>query len=538
MTKYIFITGGVVSSLGKGILGASLGRLLKARNYNVSILKLDPYINVDPGTMSPFQHGEVFVTGDGAETDLDLGHYERFIDTPMQRHNSVTTGSIYQSVITRERQGDYEGATVQVIPHITDEISSRIKLVATESQADFVLVEIGGTIGDIESLPYIEALRQFRRSVGKHNAISLHLTLVPYIESAGELKTKPTQHSVQQLRSYGIQPDLLVCRCDREIPQELKQKIANFCDLPLTSIIEAPNVKNIYQVPLNLEQEGLSEQVLSLLQMPVNTCDLSSWSRMVSQFEHPKSILKIAIVGKYVSLSDAYLSVTEALTHAAIAESSQVLIHWLDAETLEESPEDLYEKLHEVTGIVVPGGFGLRGIEGKIAAIRYAREEGIPFLGLCLGMQLATIEIARNLLKLPQANSTEFFPDCQDPVIDLLAEQRQVDSLGGTMRLGTYPCQLKPKTLARQLYGTEIIYERHRHRYEFANSYRQQLENVGLLIAGQSPDEQLVELVEYPNHPFFLASQFHPEFNSRPDKPHPLFSGFIRAAIKISCPLG
>ncbi|MEI6369784.1 MAG: CTP synthase [Nostocales cyanobacterium ELA608] len=535
MTKFIFVTGGVVSSIGKGIVAASLGRLLKSRDYSVSILKLDPYINVDPGTMSPFQHGEVFVTQDGAETDLDLGHYERFTDTSMSRLNSVTTGLIYQSVINRERRGDYNGGTVQVIPHITNEIKGRILRVAKETNPSAVITEIGGTVGDIESLPFLEAIRQLRKEVGKRNVLYMHVTLLPWIAAAGEMKTKPTQHSVKELRSIGIQPDILVCRSDRPIPVGLKQKLSEFCDVAVECVITSPDARSIYEVPVILEREGLAEQVLNLLQMEQRQPNMSQWEMMVERMYNPKYSVEIAIVGKYVRLSDAYLSVVESLRHAAIATHSDLRLRWVNSEALETEPAENY--LSGVDGIIVPGGFGSRGIDGKIAAIKYARTRQIPFLGLCLGMQCSVIEWARNVEGLSHANSAEFNPYTEDPVINLLPEQQDVVDLGGTMRLGLYPCRILPNTLAFQLYQEEVIYERHRHRYEFNNIYRNQLLDSGYLVSGTSPDGRLVEIVEYSQHPFFIACQFHPEFQSRPNAPHPLFKGFITAAIAQSRPL-
>lgn len=529
MTKFIFVTGGVVSSIGKGIVAASLGRLLKSRDYSVSILKLDPYINVDPGTMSPFQHGEVFVTQDGAETDLDLGHYERFTDTSMSRLNSVTTGLIYQSVINKERRGDYNGGTVQVIPHITNEIKERVIRVAKETNPAAVITEIGGTVGDIESLPFLEAIRQLRKEVGKQNVLYMHVTLLPWIASAGEMKTKPTQHSVKELRSIGIQPDILVCRCDRPIPVGLKQKLSEFCDVPVECVITCQDASSIYEVPLILEKEGLAQQTLDLLQMEQREPDLTHWETMVERMSHPQSPVEIAIVGKYVRLGDAYLSVVESLRHAAIATYGDLRLRWVNSEILEVEPPDNY--LLGVDGIIVPGGFGIRGVDGKISAIEYARNQQIPFLGLCLGMQCSIIEWARNVEGLVGANSAEFDPQTDYPVINLLPEQQDVIDLGGTMRLGLYPCHVQPNTLAFDLYQEEVIYERHRHRYEFNNLYRNHLLNSGYVISGTSPDGRLVEIVEYPQHPFFIACQFHPEFQSRPSHPHPLFKGFMEAAI-------
>ena len=534
MTKFVFVTGGVVSSIGKGIVAASLGRLLKSRDYSVSILKLDPYINVDPGTMSPFQHGEVFVTEDGAETDLDLGHYERFTDTSMSRLNSVTTGAIYQAVINKERRGDYNGGTVQVIPHITTEIKERILRVARNTSPDVVITEIGGTVGDIESLPFLEAIRQFRKDVGRQNVLYMHVTLMPWIPSAGEMKTKPTQHSVKELRSIGIQPDILVCRCDRPLHPGLKEKISEFCDVPVECVITSQDAGSIYEVPLMLEREGMANQALELLQLPQRSPDLSHWQTIVERLYRPKHPIQIAIVGKYVRLNDAYLSVVEALRHAAIAQGGDLNIRWINSEDLND--DTIEQMLGDVNGIIIPGGFGPRGIEGKIAAIRYARKQQIPFLGLCLGMQCSVIEWAQDVAKLENANSAEFDAATPNPVINLLPEQQDVVDLGGTMRLGLYPCRIAAGTLADRLYGEEVIYERHRHRYEFNNAYRTLFLETGYVISGTSPDGRLVEIVELPTHPFFIASQFHPEFQSRPSHPHPLFQGFVQAAIQIVAP--
>ncbi|MEA5513910.1 CTP synthase [Nodularia sp. UHCC 0506] len=535
MTKFIFVTGGVVSSIGKGIVAASLGRLLKSRDYSVSILKLDPYINIDPGTMSPFQHGEVFVTEDGAETDLDLGHYERFTDTSMSRLNSVTTGSIYQAVINKERRGDYNGGTVQVIPHITNEIKERILRVAQDTNPSVLITEIGGTVGDIESLPFLEAIRQLRKEVGRQNVLYMHVTLIPWIASAGEMKTKPTQHSVKELRSIGIQPDILVCRCDRALPLGLKRKLSEFCDVPQECVITAQDASSIYEVPLIVEQEGLAEQVLDLLHMEQRPPNLVLWQTMVERLYSPKYTVEIAIVGKYVRLSDAYLSVVEALRHAAISTYGDLRLRWVNSEDLENESPETY--LAGVDGILVPGGFGIRGVDGKIAAIKYARDRQIPFLGLCLGMQCSVIEWARNVEGLVGANSSEFDPETKYPVINLLPEQQDVVDLGGTMRLGLYPCHLVPNSLAANLYQKEVVNERHRHRYEFNNTYRNMLLESGYVISGTSPDGRLVEIVEFPQHPFFLACQFHPEFHSRPSTPHPLFKGFMEAAINRTHPM-
>jgi CTP synthase len=528
MTKFVFVTGGVVSSIGKGIVASSLGRLLKSRDYSVSILKLDPYINVDPGTLSPFQHGEVFVTQDGAETDLDLGHYERFTDTSMSRLNSVTTGSIYQAVINKERRGEYQGSTVQVIPHITNEIKDRIHRVAKDTNPDVVITEIGGTVGDIESLPFLEAIRQFRKDVGRQNVVYMHVTLIPWIPSAGEMKTKPTQHSVKELRSIGIQPDILVCRCDRPLSLGMKEKLSEFCNVPEECVITAQDAKSIYEVPLMMEQEGLAEQTINLLKLENRQPDLHQWQTLVNRLYSPDRKIDIALVGKYVRLNDAYISVVEALRHAAIAIGSDLNLHWINSEDLESGNIENY--LKGMDGIVVPGGFGIRGVDGKIAAIQYAKQHKIPFLGLCLGMQCAVIEWARNTAKLENANSSEFDQNTANPVINLLPEQQDVIDLGGTMRLGLYPCRVNPDTLAFKLYQQEVIYERHRHRYEFNNAYRNLFLESGYAISGTSPDGRLVEMIELPSHPFFIASQFHPEFQSRPSSPHPLFQGFMQAA--------
>ncbi len=528
MSKFVFITGGVVSSIGKGIVAASLGRLLKSRGYSVSILKLDPYLNVDPGTMSPFQHGEVFVTEDGAETDLDLGHYERFTDTAMSRLNSVTTGSIYQSVINKERRGDYDGRTVQVIPHITKEIRERIHRVAANSHADIVITEIGGTVGDIESLPFLEAIREFKGDVGRNDIAYIHVTLLPFINTSGEIKTKPTQHSVKELRSIGIQPDVLVCRSDRAITKDLKNKISGFCGVNNNAVIPALDADSIYSVPLALKEEGLCGEILKILQITDHECDLSEWKQLIHQLRNPGPSIKVALVGKYIQLSDAYLSVVEALRHACIANNASLDIHWVSAEQIEtDGPENL---LKGIDAIVVPGGFGNRGVNGKITAIQWAREQRIPFLGLCLGMQCTVIEWARNIAGLKEATSSELDPNTKHPVIHLLPEQQDVMDLGGTMRLGVYPCRLTQGTIGHKLYAEEVVYERHRHRYEFNNSYRNLFIESGYTISGTSPDGRLVELIELKKHPFFTACQYHPEFLSRPGKPHPLFKGLIEAA--------
>ena len=528
MAKFVFVTGGVVSSIGKGIVAASLGRLLKSRGYSVSILKLDPYLNVDPGTMSPFQHGEVFVTEDGAETDLDLGHYERFTDTAMSRLNSVTTGSIYQSVINKERRGDYNGGTVQVIPHITGEIRDRIHRVAANSNADVVITEIGGTVGDIESLPFLEAIREFRGDVGRNDLAYIHVTLLPFIGTSGELKTKPTQHSVKELRSIGIQPDVLVCRSDRDISDDLKRKIGGFCGVPTRAVIPSLDADSIYAVPLILEQEGLCREVLDVLNLTDHDSDMAAWEQLVNKLRNPGPSVKVALVGKYVQLNDAYLSVVEALQHACIAQDASLDLHWVCAEQIEADGADAL--LRGMDAVVVPGGFGNRGVDGKIAAIRWAREQRVPFLGLCLGMQTAVIEWARNQAGLTGATSAELDENTPHPVIHLLPEQQDVVDLGGTMRLGVYPCRIAEGSMAERLYGDEVVYERHRHRYEFNNAYRNLFLESGYRISGTSPDGRLVELIELPGHPFFTACQYHPEFLSRPGQPHPLFRGLIEAA--------
>lgn len=530
LKKYIFVTGGVVSSLGKGITAASLGRLLKSRGIEVSVQKLDPYINVDPGTMSPYQHGEVFVTDDGAETDLDLGHYERFIDINLTKHNNVTTGKVYWSVISKERRGDYLGGTVQVIPHITNEIKERVFRSAKANDSQVVIVEVGGTVGDIESLPFLEAIRQIKKDVGRENVMYIHLTLVPYIHAAKEFKTKPTQHSVKELRSIGIQPDVIVCRTEYPWPDDLREKIALFCDVAPRAVIEASNASSIYEVPLLLEKEGLDQIVIDTLKLEGSKADLTEWREIVARVNNPKDQVTIGLVGKYVSLQDAYMSVAESLRHAGIYHEAQVDIKWIQAEELNE--ETVEEALADVHGVLVPGGFGDRGIEGKITAIRYAREKRIPLLGICLGMQCAVIEYARNVLGLTGAHSSEFDPKTPYPVIDLLPEQRDVSEKGGTMRLGLYPCKLVEGSMSERIYQDEIIYERHRHRYEFNNEFRKQLTEAGLQVGGTLPDGSLVEIVELPNHPWFVASQFHPEFKSRPNRAHPLFRDFVGAALK------
>lgn len=537
MTKYIFVTGGVVSSLGKGITAASLGRLLKNRGYKVTIQKFDPYINIDPGTMSPYQHGEVFVTDDGAETDLDLGHYERFIDVNLSKASNVTTGKVYQSVINKERKGEYLGSTIQVIPHITNEIKERVLRVGRNDNADIVITEIGGTVGDIESLPFLEAIRQVKKDVPNRNdVLYIHVTLIPYIHAAGELKTKPTQHSVKELRSIGIQPDIIVCRTEKTVSDDMKKKIALFCDVDARAVINNETCSTIYEVPLLLQEEGLDRIVLEKLGLEDRHCDMDEWTAMVNRIKETDASDKeidIALVGKYVALHDAYLSVVESLHHAGYANGVQVKIKWIDSEELEKPGVNLDEVFGDVSGIVIPGGFGSRGVEGKIATVRYAREHKVPFLGLCLGMQCAVIEFARDVCGMKDTNSTEFVPDTPYPVIDLMADQADVTEKGGTMRLGTYPCKLLEGSIARSLYdNNEIIYERHRHRYEVNNDFRAKLEEKGLVFSGTSPDNRLVEIIELKDHPYFEATQAHPEFKSRPTRPHPLFMGLIKAALK------
>ncbi|HHF98982.1 MAG TPA: CTP synthase [Candidatus Aerophobetes bacterium] len=529
MTKYIFVTGGVLSSLGKGVAAASIGTLLKSRGFEVSMLKFDPYINVDPGTMNPYQHGEVFVTKDGAETDLDLGHYERFVGIDFSSYNNVTAGQIYSAVIEKERRGDYLGRTIQVIPHITDEIQSRIVKVAEKDRAEVVIVEVGGTVGDIESLPFLEAIRQFGLKKGKENTLFIHLTLLPYIPTAGELKTKPTQHSVGRLREIGIQPDFILCRTQIPLTMEARKKISLFCNVEEENVIQAIDVDNIYEIPLRFEKEGLTNKIMKKLGLKNKKEDLKEWAKWVLKVNKAKKKVKIAIVGKYVKMKDAYKSIIEAFTHAGAANDGKVLLEWIEAEEINKETEKM---LSSFQGILVPGGFGLRGIEGKIRAIRFARENGIPFLGICLGMHCSTIEFARNVANLEGANSTEFDPDTPHPVIDLLPEQKKVKKKGGTMRLGEYECRLKEGTLSRKAYGKPLKYERHRHRYEFNNNYRQILEKAGLRIAGIYPEKNLVEIIEIPDHPWFVATQFHPEFKSRPQNPHPLFRDFVKAAMQ------
>ena len=531
MTKYIFITGGVVSSLGKGIIGASLGKLLRARGFSVAIQKFDPYINVDPGTMSPFQHGEVFVTDDGAETDLDLGHYERFIDSNFSQLSSVTSGSVYQTVIQKERRGDYLGGTVQVIPHITNEIKSRIVKAQKQFKPDFQIIEIGGTIGDIEGLPFIEAIRQFKTEKGIGNAINIHCTLLPYLQTSGELKTKPSQHSVSVLRSYGLQPEILVCRTSKAIPKTEKEKLALFCSVAKDAVIECRDMKSIYEVPLALEEQNFANVVLKLLQTSEQKADLAAWTKLVERINHPKDTIKIAIAGKYTKLSDAYISVVESIKHAGYANEVKTEIKWINSEECVDMVQ-CKELMSDVDGVIVPGGFGVRGIEGKLNVIRYARENNVPFLGICLGMQCAVIEYARNVAKIAGANSTEFDENAANPVIDLMLEQKNVKGYGATMRLGAYDCHVKKGSKAHEVYGSLKISERHRHRYEVNIDYIEQLKDAGLVFSGMSPDGMLSEIIELPNLDWFVACQFHPEFKSRPERPHPLFKGLIDAVVK------
>lgn len=528
--KYIFVTGGVVSGIGKGITAASLGRLLKARGLRVTIQKFDPYINIDPGTMSPYQHGEVYVTDDGAETDLDLGHYERFIDENLTKNSNVTTGKVYWSVITKERRGDYLGGTVQVIPHITNEIKEKIFKVGLEGNTDVVITEIGGTVGDIESQPFLEAIRQVAGDVGKENSMYIHVTLVPYLRSSGELKSKPTQHSVKELLGLGIQPDIIVCRSEIPLDDDLKDKIALFCNVSKGNVIQNEDVETIYDVPIMLEEQELSEKVVSRLGIECPKPDLTEWKQIIEKVRNLKHKVKIALVGKYVSLHDAYLSVAEALRHGGFECGAEIDIDWIDAENVEDSNVD--GLLHDADGILVPGGFGDRGIEGKIRAVRYARENKIPFFGICLGMQLAVVEYARNVAGLPGAHSSELRPDTPYPVIDLMPEQKDVSNMGGTMRLGAFPCELVEGTNSYAAYGEKNISERHRHRYEFNNAYKDKLTGSGLTVAGQSPDGRLVEIVELKDHPWFVGVQFHPEFKTRPNRPHPLFRDFIRHSLE------
>ena len=530
MTKYIFVTGGVVSSLGKGIVAASVGRVLKNRGLKVTLQKFDPYLNVDPGTMSPYQHGEVFVTEDGAETDLDLGHYERFIDVNLGQYSNVTAGRVYSSIIEKERRGDYLGGTVQVIPHVTNEIKSRVLLAGESSDADVVITEIGGTTGDIESLPFLEAIRQIRSDLGRENVCYIHCTLLPYIKAAGEMKTKPTQQSVKELRGLGIQPDIIVVRNELALTDELRAKISLFCDIPKQNVIESRDVSNLYQLPLNLKAQKIDDIVLKHFNLTAKEADMEEWTSLVERVDNLKDEVRIALVGKYVELHDAYISVVESLKHAGYKHNSKVKIDWIQSEDITE--ENVHEYLKEADGILVPGGFGDRGVEGKITTIKYARENKIPFFGICLGMQLAAVEFARNVCGLTGAHSSELDPNTPYPIINLLPDQENVVEMGGTLRLGSYPCTLTEGSQAHKEYGDINITERHRHRYEFNNFYRERLTNKGLVLSGVSPDGRLVEIVELPEHPWFVAGQFHPEFKSRPEKAHPLFAGFIKASLE------
>ena len=527
--KYVFVTGGVVSGLGKGITAASLGRLLKARGYKVTMQKFDPYINIDPGTMNPIQHGEVFVTDDGAETDLDLGHYERFIDESLTKNSNVTTGKVYWSVLQKERRGDFGGGTVQVIPHITNEIKSRFYRNFTSDETHIAIIEVGGTVGDIESQPFLEAIRQFQHEVGHENAILIHVTLIPYIKASGELKTKPTQASVKELQGMGIQPDIIVCRSEHELDQSLKDKIALFCNVPNGNVLQNLDVEYLYEAPLAMEKENLAKVACKALHLDCPEPNLKDWEAMVDSLRHPNKEVKIALVGKYIALHDAYISVVEALKHGGIASHANVHLKWVDSELV--TKENVAEYLSDVDGVLVPGGFGNRGIEGMITAIRYARENKIPFLGLCLGMQLTIVEYARNVLGYHDAHSIEMNPNTMHPVIALMPDQNGVEDIGGTLRLGSYPCVLDPTSKARELYGSEEIHERHRHRYEVNNDFRAALTEGGMKLCGTSPDGRIVEMIEIPDHPWFLATQAHPEFKSRPNLPHPLFEGFVKAAV-------
>ena len=530
MSKYIFVTGGVVSSVGKGIATASIGKILKSGGVAVSVIKLDPYLNVDPGTMSPFQHGEVFVTGDGSETDLDLCHYERFIDIDLTKSSNITSGQIYSDVISRERRGEFLGGTIQSVPHVTDAIKAKMINLADESKADIIIVEVGGTVGDIEGLPFLEAIRQMRNEVGKDNVFYIHLTYLPFIATTGELKTKPTQHSVRELRSIGIQPDAIICRSEQEFNDDIKSKIAVHCDVPKNCVISAPTLESVYEVPIMLYEEGLADIITDAFSIPKFNWDIEYWEKFVRLIKAPKNVIKVGIVGKYVDLHDAYISVKESLLHAGFFHEYDIDLVWINSEEVNRNNVDDY--LGDLSGIVVPGGFGYRGVEGMIETVRYARENKIPYFGLCLGMQVMVIEASRNLLRKPEANSTEFEADTPDPVIDLMIEQRNIKNLGGTMRLGVYECVLLENTKVSEFYDVRSVFERHRHRFEFNNDYKVQLSEVGLIASGQSPDGLLVEIMEIEGHPFMIGTQFHPEFLSRPDSPHPLFREFVGSAIK------
>lgn len=536
MAKYVFVTGGVVSGLGKGITASSIALLLKSRGYKVFMQKFDPYINVDPGTMSPYQHGEVFVTSDGSETDLDLGHYERYIDEELNYTSNMTMGKVFASVIEKERRGDFLGGTVQIVPHVTNEIKAKIYEAAHTSQADIIITEIGGTIGDIESQAFLESLRQMRLEEGFENTIYVHTTLIPEIYGSGELKTKPTQHSVIEMRGLGLQPDIIVCRTPILLDEDLKKKISMFCSIPNTNVISSPNVTNVYSIPLIYHEQKIDEIILNHFQLPISKINLKDWEKLVKITNNLKDEIEIALVGKYVELHDAYISVVESLKHAGYQEGTKIKINWIDSEELEKNTTNLKEIFKNSRGIIIPGGFGSRGTEGMIIAAKYARENKIPYLGLCLGMQIATIEFARNVCHLEDANSTEFDPLCKNPIIDLMANQKQIINMGGTLRLGNYECKLKKDTLAYQDYQNELIHERHRHRYEFNNKYRSIFEENGLIFSGINPQADLVEIIELPSHPHYIACQFHPEFKSRPNRPHPLFKSFIKASIAYKAP--
>lgn len=536
MAKYVFVTGGVVSGLGKGITASSIALLLKSRGYKVFMQKFDPYINVDPGTMSPYQHGEVFVTSDGSETDLDLGHYERYIDEELNYTSNMTMGKVFASVIEKERRGDFLGGTVQIVPHVTNEIKAKIYEAAHTSQADIIITEIGGTIGDIESQAFLESLRQMRLEEGFENTIYVHTTLIPEIYGSGELKTKPTQHSVIEMRGLGLQPDIIVCRTPILLDEDLKKKISMFCSIPNTNVISSPNVTNVYSIPLIYHEQKIDEIILNHFQLPISKINLKDWEKLVKITNNLKDEIEIALVGKYVELHDAYISVVESLKHAGYQEGTKIKINWIDSEELEKNTTNLKEIFKNSRGIIIPGGFGSRGTEGMIIAAKYARENKIPYLGLCLGMQIATIEFARNVCHLEDANSTEFDPLCKNPIIDLMANQKQIINMGGTLRLGNYECKLKKDTLAYQDYQNELIHERHRHRYEFNNKYRSIFEENGLIFSGINPQADLVEIIELPYHPHYIACQFHPEFKSRPNRPHPLFKSFIKASIAYKAP--
>ena len=532
-SKFIFITGGVLSSLGKGICAASLGRLLKSRGFSVTIQKLDPYINIDPGTMNPFQHGEVFVTDDGGETDLDLGHYERFLDENLSIDNNFTSGIVYKNVIDRERKGDFLGETIQVIPHVTDEIKKLIKKTLLNKKADILITEVGGTVGDIESLPFLEAIRQFKKDIGKENVIYIHVTYVPFLHTIEELKTKPTQHSVKELRSIGIQPDIIICRSEIALSDDLKAKISLFCDIEEEAIVDAVNVKHLYEVPINLQQEGLDSIAMYKLGLKYRSSDMRSWENLANVIHNLKDSVTIGIVGKYTNLKDAYISIVEALNHGGYHHKRNVGLKWISSEEL-DSTEKCSQKLTDIDGMLVPGGFGVRGIDGKVNAVKFAREKKIPYFGICLGMQCAVIEYARNILGLADANSSEFDRDTKNPVIDLLPEQKNINNLGGTMRLGSYLCKIVSETIAHQAYTEALVNERHRHRYELNNNYIKKFEESGMIVSGIYPEKNLAEIIEIKTHPWFVGVQFHPEFKSRPERPHPLFRDFIGAAAKYS----